>query len=77
MADGFRPDLPATWPPGLASLVQSCWAADPAARPTAAEVARQLQALKEGGDVAAMDAAKVVPMADAVHHLIHAWCTVS
>ena len=42
VARGERPDLAALAadaPPGLRSLIERCWASDPAARPTAAAVA--------------------------------------
>ena len=35
---GVRPAIPAEMPPLVASLVVACWAADPAARPTFADV---------------------------------------
>ncbi len=38
----LRPQLPEAVDPRLAALIQACWAADPRARPTMAEVARQL-----------------------------------
>ena len=44
---GERPDLAALAadaPPGLRGLIERCWAADPAARPTAAAVALETAA---------------------------------
>lgn len=35
---GARPDLPSWLPPAYASLVRRCWAADPAERPSMADV---------------------------------------
>lgn len=42
-AEGLRPRLPAGGcPPGYAELIQQCWALDPVARPSAADVAHRL-----------------------------------
>jgi serine/threonine protein phosphatase PrpC/serine/threonine protein kinase len=44
---GLRPSVGAAAPPALAALLEEAWAADPAARPGAAEVAARLRALVE------------------------------
>ena len=44
VADGYRRPL-AHLPPGLAAIIADCWAADPASRPAAADVAARLAAL--------------------------------
>ncbi|PSC72637.1 kinase [Micractinium conductrix] len=40
---GSRPDIPADCPPALAALMQRCWEADPALRPTAAQVVEDVR----------------------------------
>lgn len=42
--DNLRPPLPAHLAPDLAALLQACWDADPARRPSAAEVVARLDA---------------------------------
>ena len=51
VAGGFRRPLPGSLPAPLRELIAACWAADPAARPTAAAVHASLEAIAE--DVAA------------------------
>lgn len=53
VADGFRRSLPDSLPPALKALIEACWAADPAARPTAAAVHEALVAI--GEDAAAAE----------------------
>ena len=50
---GTRPALPADVHAGVRALVTSCWAQDPAARPTAAALVAELAALHagEGGEI--------------------------
>lgn len=43
---GRRPALPAGVDPRLAALIEACWAQSPAARPTAAEMAGRLRAMR-------------------------------
>ena len=43
--DGNRPGIHAGCPPDYVALAQACWAADPAARPTFAQVAARLESL--------------------------------
>ncbi|KAI8468772.1 MAG: kinase-like domain-containing protein [Monoraphidium minutum] len=45
VADGYRPPLPEHWPAEVVSLVDRCWAADPAERPPITEVHQVLAAL--------------------------------
>lgn len=40
-----RPALPASCPQPLADIIERCWAQDDKARPTAAQLVRQLDAL--------------------------------
>jgi hypothetical protein len=49
VSDGKRPDLSASrdCPAALVSLLQSMWRADPAARPTAAQVLQQIQRIRQ------------------------------
>lgn len=42
---GLRPDIPEGCPEALARLMRRCWAANPAERPSALDVARRLQGL--------------------------------
>jgi hypothetical protein len=42
---GQRPPMPADAPPPLAQLITECWAADPGARPSAAEVVGRLDVI--------------------------------
>ena len=37
-----RPTIPASWPPRLAKLLRACWERQPARRPDAADVLKQL-----------------------------------
>ncbi|EFN50576.1 hypothetical protein CHLNCDRAFT_135467, partial [Chlorella variabilis] len=39
---GYRPPIPADFPPPLADLVQRCWAEDPHARPDAETIVQAL-----------------------------------
>ena len=48
VAGGFRRALPAGLPPALVALIEACWAADPAARPTAAAAHSSLVAIAAG-----------------------------
>jgi hypothetical protein len=43
---GRRPEESLSCPPALAALVRACWAAEPAARPSAAGLLEQLRALQ-------------------------------
>ncbi|KAL4430765.1 hypothetical protein ABPG75_006021 [Micractinium tetrahymenae] len=43
---GFRPPIPASFPPALAALVQRCWHADARERPTAAAVVEEVAAVQ-------------------------------
>ncbi len=47
ITDGLRPPIPSSLPAGLQSLMTSCWAADPAKRPTFAQIIDQLQVLEK------------------------------
>jgi hypothetical protein len=58
VAAGHREEIPGFWHPDLKSLVSSCWAGDPAARPSFRQVLKQLYALKKAGVAEAMDAAR-------------------
>jgi hypothetical protein len=55
VANGHREDLPPYWPPALKALVAACWAQDPAARPSFAQVLDRLYQLKLSGDLERMD----------------------
>lgn len=46
--DGGRPAVPGNVPSGYRSLMVSCWASDPAERPTFAEVVQSLDPESEG-----------------------------
>lgn len=41
--DGLRPPIPTNWPPKVVALIQRCWDADPAVRPTVAEVKHTIE----------------------------------
>ena len=56
VARGFRPPIPADWPPRVRALVAACWAGSPAERPTAAAVAAELEAMLGDGTLAEWDA---------------------
>lgn len=43
---GLRPQLPSGCPRSLASLISSCWAADPSCGPTFVSICKQLQVVK-------------------------------
>jgi len=45
MAAGWRPNLPRKWPRALKDIVEDCWHADPAARPSADELVERLEAV--------------------------------
>jgi mitogen-activated protein kinase kinase kinase 7 len=55
VANGHREDLPHYWPFALKDLVASCWAQDPASRPSFAQVLDMLYQLKLTGAVEHMD----------------------
>ncbi|GLI68583.1 hypothetical protein VaNZ11_013053 [Volvox africanus] len=46
-AEGLRPQLPHTSPPGFAALMQWCWRSEPAERPTFSQVLGALKELAE------------------------------
>ncbi|KAG0553703.1 hypothetical protein KC19_12G032500 [Ceratodon purpureus] len=46
ISHGLRPQLPSGCPRSLASLISSCWAADPLRRPTFVGICKQLQVVK-------------------------------
>lgn len=45
--EGYRPTFPPWTPPALASLIGRCWAPLPASRPSAGEVAQELEHLAQ------------------------------
>ena len=47
MSQGNRPLMPAAWPPQLRDLVSHCWQQDQQSRPTAAEVIKRLEDLRD------------------------------
>ncbi|GBF88929.1 hypothetical protein Rsub_01428 [Raphidocelis subcapitata] len=64
VAEGLRPMMPrGPAPPGFAELIEQCWALDPAARPSAPEVARRLAEIAAG--VAAWEGERVRRSIDA------------
>ena len=44
-----RPDLPPSVPPAYADLVRRCWAGDPGARPTMADVLAEVRSMVRSG----------------------------
>ena len=52
-AEGLRPTMHEGTPPPLQSLLEACWAREPAQRPTAADVASQLAAMAAAAAAAA------------------------
>jgi len=44
--EGTRPQLSTGWPPQLTQIMQECWAAEPTARPTMAQVNMRMAALR-------------------------------
>mmetsp|Transcript_5088 Transcript_5088/g.16614 ORF Transcript_5088/g.16614 Transcript_5088/m.16614 type:complete len:414 (+) Transcript_5088:190-1431(+) len=53
VSTGFRPGIPAHWPPNVGATIEKCWNQDANVRPSFAEVIPMLEALS--GDIAAMD----------------------
>jgi hypothetical protein len=53
VAAGFRPEVPRRWPHALRSLITSCWAQEPAARPSFDTVLQVLQEVRHAGAVTA------------------------
>mmetsp|Transcript_14385 Transcript_14385/g.45728 ORF Transcript_14385/g.45728 Transcript_14385/m.45728 type:complete len:97 (+) Transcript_14385:2-292(+) len=54
VAEGFRPGIPAHWPPAIGAVIEKCWNQDIQLRPSFAEVIPMLQGLEV--DAEAMDA---------------------
>jgi len=50
--------MPPDWPPALRSLISSCWADKPSARPSFANVLKQLYLLRESGTMEVFDMAR-------------------
>ena len=46
VAAGYRRPLPASVPPSVRAVINGCWEADPAARPTAGAVRAALEAAR-------------------------------
>ncbi len=62
-AEGLRPTVPGGAPPALHALLQACWAADPAVRPSAEQLQASLQDLAAEAEAAEADAACLSPRA--------------
>ncbi|KAL4434456.1 hypothetical protein ABPG75_000897 [Micractinium tetrahymenae] len=62
-AEGLRPTLPPGTPPALRALLQACWAAEPAARPSAAQLECALADLEAEAEAAEAEAACLSPQA--------------
>ena len=58
VVSGRRPPMPPDTPPPLAELIQACWAAEPAERPSFKAVVSQLR--QAAWEVQAAQAAKAV-----------------
>ncbi|KAI8465382.1 MAG: hypothetical protein J3K34DRAFT_396170 [Monoraphidium minutum] len=56
VSEGHREEMPGYWPKPLKALVASCWAQDPAARPSFKSVLQQLYDMRRSGVGEALDA---------------------
>jgi hypothetical protein len=46
VCEGWRPDVPATWPLELQHFISRCWAHDPQQRPTFEEICAELDKIR-------------------------------
>ena len=54
MANGHRPAFPERFPSKICTMLQAAWSEDPAERPTAAQLLRQMTAFGKSQEFAAM-----------------------
>ena len=52
VVSGRRPPMPPDTPPPLAELIQACWAAEPAERPSFKAVVSQLRQAAKAANIA-------------------------